>query len=387
MDDERAPDAPADRADRARRPERKGERSPALPRTERSDAPMYLARYLERRARSAPASANGDGADTKTQDEEQLPLYLRRFRERRADGAIDAPPPLWRDRDLPFQQSLSEDNRNKEISAPPEARPRIANEIYLVRHGETQGYSTESGLTPLGTWQAHTYGHTLAKRVKGGERIVIATAPTNRAGQTAENLHRGLLDGLAMFDKDVGVTPPEPMEEFRNFRVATPDGFRDVTSAFREYYSLLEEFERTALGDRPMWLVEVDRFWRTQQGGGDPIQHWLTIPMLHFEPPAMVVRRLWSGLRRLAAEHPSARLVVTTHSGPIRAFAISALGYDPGEPYNTEHVRVKLMEGGREALVSYRNRVQEVHVPSTEGLPDWTTTATTASATSPASEE
>ena len=59
------------------------------------------------------------------------------------------------------------------------------------------------------------------------------------------------------------------------------------------------------------------------------------------------------------------------HSGPIRAFAIWALGYDPGEPYNTEHVRVKLMEGGREALVSYRNRVQQVHVPDIEALPTW----------------
>ena len=78
--------------------------------------------------------------------------------------------------------------------------------------------------------------------------------------------------------------------------------------------------------------------------------------------------------------------MVATHSGPIRAFAISALGYDPGEPYNTEHVRVKLMEGGREALVSYRNRVQEVHVPSTEDLPDWTVTAT-AGAPSLVSEE
>jgi hypothetical protein len=29
------------------------------------------------------------------------------------------------------------------------------------------------------------------------------------------------------------------------------------------------------------------------------------------------------------------------------------------------------MEGGREALVSYRNRVQEVHVPEIEALPTW----------------
>ncbi len=174
-----------------------------------------------------------------------------------------------------------------------------------------------------------------------------------------------------MFEKDVKVFEPEAMQEFRNFAVATPDGLRDVTSAFRQYYSILEEFERTALGDRPMWLVEVDRFWRTQQGGADPIQHWLTIPMMHFEPPAMCVRRFWIGLQRLAAAHPGARLIVATHSGPIRAFAIWALGYDPGEPYNTEHVRVKVMDGGREALVSYRNRVQEVHVPEIESLPTW----------------
>ena len=301
-----------------------------------------------------------------------MPLYLRRFRDRRSqETVVETLPPLWERSGLGVQQALSEDNRNKEISAPAAARPSVANEIYLVRHGETQGYSTESGLTPLGNWQAHTYGHTIAKRVKSGETVVVRSAATNRAGQTAENIYRGLLDGLAMFEKDLKVFEPEPMPEFRNFQVATPDGLRDVTAAFRQYYSLLEEFERTALGDRPMWLVEVDRFWRTQQGGADPIQHWLTIPMMHFEPPAMCVRRFWIGLRRLAVEHPGARLVVATHSGPIRAFATWAFGYDPGEPYNTEHVRVKLMEGGREALVSYRNRVQEVHVPEMDSLPSW----------------
>jgi broad specificity phosphatase PhoE len=179
------------------------------------------------------------------------------------------------------------------------------------------------------------------------------------------------MDGLTMFEKDVKVFDPEPMEEFSNFRVATPDGFRDITSAFRHYYATLEEFERTALGDRPMWLVEVDRFWRTQLGGSDPIQHWLTIPMLHFEPPVMCVRRFWIGIQRLAREFPGARLMIATHSGPIRAFAMSAFGYDPGEPYNTEHVRVKVFDGGREAMVSYRNRVQEIHVPELEALPTW----------------
>jgi broad specificity phosphatase PhoE len=96
----------------------------------------------------------------------------------------------------------------------------------------------------------------------------------------------------------------------------------------------------------------------------------MTIPMLHFEPPASCVRRFWSGFQRLVGEAPGARILCATHSGPIRAFAAWAHGYDPGEPYNTEEVLVKLKEGG-EALVAYRNRVQEVQVPPTAERPDW----------------
>jgi broad specificity phosphatase PhoE len=336
---------------------------PSFPRTERDEAPLYLAKYLERQARH-------DVEEETTDDD--TPLYLRRFRQRRESETTGAPTqPLYERASHGMQQSMSEDNRTKEISAPPNAKKKLLADVYLIRHGETQGYSTESGLTPLGSWQAHTYGHNIAKRVSPGETVVIRSAATNRAGQTAENIHRGLMDGVAMFEKDVKVFEPEPMSEFLNFKVATPDGLRDITGAFRKYYSTLEEFERTALGDRPMWLVEVDRFWRTQQGGGDPIQHWLQIPMFHFEPPAMAVRRFWMGIQRLAEEFQGARILVATHSGPIRAFAITALGYDPGEPYNTEHVRVKLFEGGKEALVTYRNRAQEILVPQIDRLPMW----------------
>ena len=61
---------------------------------------------------------------------------------------------------------------------------------------------------------------------------------------------------------------------------------------------------------------------------------------------------------------------------------MAALGYDPGEPYNTEHVRVKLLAdqsdkadqadgADRDATVAYRNRVQEVKVPVIADLPTW----------------
>ena len=64
---------------------------------------------------------------------------------------------------------------------------------------------------------------------------------------------------------------------------------------------------------------------------------------MYFEPPRPCVRRFWRGFHRLvAADAGQTRIVVATHSGPIRAFATWAHGYDPGEPFNTEEVRVKL---------------------------------------------
>lgn len=353
---------------------------PAAPPGERIEAPLYLARY---RSREAAKRSNGNpGAPT----DDDTPLYLQRFRER-AESTNDRAPgsPLWQRAGLSVQQSLTEDNRNKEISPPPRAGRQVVNDVYLIRHGETQGYSTDSGLTPQGAWQAHSYGHTLARRIRSGETVVLRHADTNRARETVEQIHRGLADGLAQYEKDITIVEPAVAEEFRNFQFAAPDGLKDVTAAFRQYYALLEEFERSASGDRPLWLVEMDRFWRTQQGGADPIQHWLTIPMLHFEAPSLCVRRFWSGVNRLAGEFPGARLAIATHSGPIRAFAVAALGYDPGEPYNMEHVRVKLLAdrsgsapdrdgpepAGQDATVAYRNRVQEVKVPDIEQLPAW----------------
>ncbi len=59
--------------------------APAFRRTDRTDAPYYLARYTERRGlkQSAPSSSSA-GAD------EDLPLYLRRFRERGTAAASAA---------------------------------------------------------------------------------------------------------------------------------------------------------------------------------------------------------------------------------------------------------------------------------------------------------
>ncbi len=334
----------------------------------RHSAPLYLAKYRESQNRAAAAPAAAPVSDE--------PLYLQRFREQ-GDAGPQSDLPLWQRAPLATQQALTEDNRNKEISPPPGSARALRNDVYLIRHGETQGYSTDSGLTPQGAWQAHGWGQTMARRIKDGETVVFRHAATNRATETAQQIHRGLLDGLAQYEKNITIHEPAVANEFRNFQFVSPDGLKDVTAAFREYSSILEGFERSAARDRPKWVVEMDRFWRTQQGGGDPIQHWLTIPLMHFEPPSMTVRRFWAGINRLSDEFPGARLAIATHSGCIRAFAVNALGYDPGEPYNIEHVRVKLLAdrddtvNGRDATVAYRNRVEEIKVPSIDQLPTW----------------
>jgi len=352
-----------------------------LPRTERPDAPAYLQRHQARRA-------NGPSVTEETVTEATdpgTPLYLRRFRERQGNTRLgntrldntgldntgrSATEVTYEGESLGTSFAWAEVTRTKEII--PERRDQLASvaaDIYLIRHGETQGYSSESGLTPLGSWQAHRRGQELARRVMTGTTAEIVCAPTNRARQTAEHLRRGLLDNMELFERTAEVSPVRDNRDFRNFEVATPDGPRDVTSAFRLYHREMEKYERIGLGERPGWLVDVDRFWGIQQGGGDPITHWLTMPMLHFEPPVTCIRRFWRGILNLSLNTTAKQIFVATHSGPIRAFATSAMGYDPGEPFNTEFVRVRLISGGRTALVLYRNRVQEVSIPDLDALP------------------
>lgn len=332
----------------------------SLPRTERPDAPAYLTRHLSRQA--VPSARHSDPDDER---DESTPLYLRRFRERAGGDEV-----LYDGRVVGSSRAWAEVTRTKEIV--PERREELTQvdcDIYLVRHGETQGYSTESGLTPLGSWQAHRRGQELARRVTDDMPVELLCAPTNRARQTAEHLRRGLVDNSELFGRAPRIGVIHDDENFRNFEVRTPQGPRDVTSAYRWYQREMERYERIGLGERPGWLVDVDRFWGIQQGGGDPITHWLTMPMLSFEPPVECVKRFWRGILT-ARERTGARtIVVATHSGPIRAFATTAMGYDPGEPFNTEFVRVRLVAGAKGALVLYRNRVQEVSLPDEDLLP------------------
>jgi broad specificity phosphatase PhoE len=134
---------------------------------------------------------------------------------------------------------------------------------------------------------------------------------------------------------------------------------------------MLEGYERHGAGERPGWMVEMDRFWRIQFAGGDPITFWLTQPMHYAEPPAQVVRRYWQGVvDEVRAGPDDMRLFVCSHSGPIRAVAASAVGHDPGEPHNVEDVRIRLYDDFERATLTYRGRAVELDLPTTV-TPSW----------------
>lgn len=362
-----------------------------LPRTERPDAPAYLTRYLERRAREAAAAADASAAaidpasDLVDHADSTVPLYLRRYRGRTAAGesAVPMAAQIPGDVQPTWTEAWAMTSKSRELIEPPDGEaprtgPEAIVDVHLIRHGETQGYSTNSGLTPMGRWQAHRRGHDLSKGIRDGDSMILVNAPTPRARETAEQLRRGAEQGFSLWGRHGTIEGPEPMEEFRNFAVWTPSGERDVTAAFREYHAVSERYERVAMGDRPLWLVEFDRFVRIQRGGGDPIHFWMTMPLMSFEPATAVVLRFWAGITKLVSSAPDgARIVVATHSGPIRAFATWALGHDAGEPYNVEEVRVRVRRSLTEAQVTYRTRTAEVHVPPESEWPSWLRRVTT----------
>jgi len=119
----------------------------------------------------------------------------------------------------------------------------------------------------------------------------------------------------------------------------------------------------------PDWVRAYDRFDTDYGAGsrlGGPIDRWMTLVGLHFEPPQVIAYRAWAGIRALPGD-PGTVTLVSSHSALLRGFAAAALGHDPGEPRNLEHVEV-LVDGPRAAVV-FRGQHVDVEVPTQ--LPPW----------------
>jgi broad specificity phosphatase PhoE len=160
--------------------------------------------------------------------------------------------------------------------------------VYLARHGESdwnaanrfQGHS-DRPLTELGRKQAHALADLVA-----GERVeAIYSSPLERALETARIV--AVRTGLD---------------------VTTRDDLREVDTGSWSGLSRAEVKERFPEG-----------FERWLSGGagwddGESYEH--------------MAARVLAALREIAAAHPSGRVLVVSHGGPIRAIQAAANGMD-----------------------------------------------------------
>ncbi|WP_433803275.1 histidine phosphatase family protein [Actinomycetospora sp. CA-084318] len=237
--------------------------------------------------------------------------------------------------------------------------------VVLLRHGETHGYLGDLGLTELGESQARERARLLAKELTAapaGTRVRFPHAPTARGTATAVTLRATLVETLSD-GHGLELGELEPDAHFDSLQFFHDGAARESSGVAKERRAL-----DPGSGADPDWALEFDRFdsdYGELSKSGGPIDRWLTSTTLRFEPPQIAVYRLWAGVTALAA--PGEVALVSTHSGPMRAFVAAAIGRDPGEPENLEPVEVTL--DGRLAEVVFREHRVVVEVP--DRLPPW----------------
>ena len=230
--------------------------------------------------------------------------------------------------------------------------------VLLIRHGETHGYFDDVGLTERGEAQARAKGKELAAVLPAGARIAMPHAPTSRGTATAVTLRAALLAELGP-GTDVEVGELVADSRFDSLQFLHGGRARESSGVARDRLVLD--------GELPDWALAFDRFdtdFRDASKLAGPIERWMVATDLYFEPTQAAVYRLWAGVR---APSPGTVTLASTHSGPMRAFATAALGHDPGEPANLEHVEV-VVDGDR-ATVSFREQHVEIDVPRV--VPPW----------------
>ena len=84
-------------------------------------------------------------------------------------------------------------------------------------------------------------------------------------------------EGINKLSIDAEVDKPEPIPELRNFAVWTPDGVRDITSAFRMYHSAMERFERMAVGVPNTFVTWCLDRNASCLAGSKPPSRWYTV--------------------------------------------------------------------------------------------------------------
>ncbi|PVZ12010.1 histidine phosphatase family protein [Actinomycetospora cinnamomea] len=230
--------------------------------------------------------------------------------------------------------------------------------VLLIRHGETHGYFDDVGLTEHGEEQCRAKATELAGDLPTGARVAMVHAPTARATATARTLREVL--AARRDDLDLGDLRPDVRFDSLQFLHGGAARESSGVAAHRLRFS--------ANGTpAPDWVRAYDQFDTDYGAGsrlGGPIDRWMTLVGLHFEPPQVIAYRAWAGIR---AQDPDMITLVASHSALLRGFAAAALGHDPGEPRNLEHVDVVV--DGDHARVAFRGEHVDVEVPTE--LPPW----------------
>ncbi len=191
-------------------------------------------------------------------------------------------------------------------------RVQGSTDVRLIRHGQTQGYCHRRRAHRHRPLAGPPQGPGLRQGPAGGHEGQAAPCPDPRAYETAVGVHEGLLQGAARYGIKVGtggveITDPTEAVEFDNFQVYVNEPATremDVTAAFRHMATLRNTHDASGAGEREGWYTEVDRFYKIQAAGGDPITQWLNIPLLYVEPPVHVIRRFWEGIHEVRRRRP-----------------------------------------------------------------------------------
>ena len=236
--------------------------------TTRDDAPAYLLRYEARRVEPRPDRRPGPAGVRRQGPPARHPPGPRRARPgRRAAGAH---------RGLRPRDRRSAGAAVAGVAAA--ARWPTATDVRLIRHGQTQGYIADSALTPLGRWQAHRKGQDLAKGMQDGSWPASCTPPTARAAETAYGAGRGAAPGGGPVrhrrrdDRGSGAG----RRASGTSRCGSTAGSSTSPPPSRSSPTCSRATSATAVATGPGWMVEMDRVFRIQFAGGDPITYWLT---------------------------------------------------------------------------------------------------------------
>lgn len=236
------------------------------------------------------------------------------------------------------------------------------NRVLLIRHGETHGYYDDVGLTAHGEEQVRAKGDELAGELPEAARVALVHAPTARATATA----RMLREVLAARRVDLDLGDPRADARFDSLQFLHEGAARESSGVAA--HRLRHEGNGTAVPD---WIRAYDRFDTDYGAGsrlGGPIDRWMDLVSLYFEPPQVIAYRAWAGIRALGRDgRGDAITLVASHSALLRAFAAAALGHDAGEPRNLEHVEV--VHDDVRAVVTFRGERVEMDVPTQ--LPPW----------------